>query len=255
MLDTAAAAMRLARRQITTRGRWLVALGVVAIPAVLAVIARHRTPDNISEPYGLLVTLMIAGILVPYLGAYLGSALVGDEIEGRTLVYLWTRPVGRHTVFLLEYVFVVLWLALVVAAAVGAVFVVLFWGQGVQGLSSNVRMAVWDTAAIAAGGAAYAALALLLSTLVRHPLTLMIVYIAADNMVQFVPGFMKLFFVRHHVMTLSSNPMADAPRGFFRFLAENQTTDGVARLTLACVVAVALLAAAWVLNRREYARG
>ena len=255
MLNTAAAAMRLARRQITTRGRWLVALGVVAIPTGLALLSQYRTPDSISEPYGLLVALMIAGILAPYFGAYLGSAVVGDEIEGRTLVYLWTRPVGRHTVFLLEYVFVVVWLALVVAAAVGGVFVALFWRQGVSGLSGNMMMAVWDALAIAAGGAAYAALALLLSTLVKHPLTLMVVYIAADNMVQFVPGFMKLFFVRHHVMTLSSNPMADAPKGFFRFLADNQTTDSVARMALAGVVVVALAAAAWVLNRREYSKG
>ena len=115
LFNTIAASMRLARRHILSRRRWIVAVAIIAIPAFMAFMASRRIPEQRAEVYTLLIFLMIGGILVPYLAAFLGSSIVGDEIEGRTLVYVWTRPHGRHTVFLWEYLFVALWIALVAA--------------------------------------------------------------------------------------------------------------------------------------------
>ena len=254
LFNTIAASLRLARRHVLSRRRWIVTVAIIAIPAVMAFMASRRIPEQRAEVYTLLIFLMIGGILIPYLAAFLGSSIVGDEIEGRTLVYLWTRPHSRHTVFLWEYLFIALWIALVAAITVALSFVMLYSVLGPAGIQSNMLMALWDSIAIASGGAAYAAIAFMLSTVLKSPLTIMIVYIAADNGVQFMPGFLKLFFVRHYQLALSSDPMSDSPQGFFKFLAENQTTSQSAALTLAAIAFVALLAGAVMLNKREYVK-
>ncbi len=254
LLNTIAASMRLARRHIISRRRWVVAAAIIIIPAILAFMASRRIPQERGEIYTWIVFLMIGGILIPYLAAFLGSSIVGDEIEGRTLVYLWTRPHGRHTIFLWEYLFVAIWIALVAAVAVALTFLLLYSVLGVQGIGSNLRMAMWDMIALASGGAAYAAIAFLLSTFLKSPLTIMIVYIAADNGVQFMPGFLKLLFVRHYQLAISSNPMTDSPKGFFKFLAVNDTTPETAAIALVAITLAALVAGAVMLNRREYVK-
>jgi ABC-2 type transport system permease protein len=255
MLNAFAAGMTLARRSLLGRARWLVTLFVFLLPVVLALVARRYAPAaQYGRIYMSLVSLMYAGILVPYIASYLGSAVVSDEIEGRTLVYLWTRPVGRAAVFTFKFVALALWLFLLVAIFVPAVFVVLFSGGGAAALSSNALMPVWDTLGLWGGAVAYAALAFLLATLLKKPLVVMLIYIVADNISQVLPGFVKLFFIRHYVFTLTSTPQAEEARGVFKRILRDPvtTSDTQAAVTLAVVAVLLVAAGAFVLNHREY---
>lgn len=255
MLNAFAAGMTLARRSLLGRARWLVTLVVFVLPVVLAAVGRRYSPaGEYGDIYMSLVSLVYAGILVPYIASYLGSAAVSDEIEGRTLVYLWTRPVGRSAVFAFKFAALALWLFLLLALFVPAVFAVLFSHNGMASLASNAMMPVWDTLALWGGAVAYAALAFLLATLLKKPLVAMLVYIAIDNVSQFMPGFLKLFFIRHYVFTLTSTPPPGEAQGMLREMLKDPlpTTDMQAAVTLALAVIVLVAAGAFVLNHREY---
>jgi ABC-type transport system involved in multi-copper enzyme maturation permease subunit len=255
MLNAFAAGMILARRSLLGRARWLVTLAVFLLPVGLALVARrYAPPEEFGDTYMALVSLLYAGILVPYIASYLGSAAVSDEIEGRTLVYLWTRPVGRAAVFACKFAALALWLFLLLALFVPAVFAVLYSSGGAQSLASNAMMPVWDTLGLWGGAVAYAALAFLLATLLKKPLVAMLLYIAVDNISQFMPGFLKLFFIRHYVFTLTSTPEAEKAQGVFKRILETAgtTTDTEAAVTLAVAVVVLVAAGAVVLNHREY---
>jgi ABC-2 type transport system permease protein len=255
MLNAFAAGMTLARRSLLGRARWLVTLLVFMLPVALALVGRRYAPaGDYGDIYMSLVSLMYAGILVPYIASYLGSAVVSDEIEGRTLVYLWTRPVGRAAVFAFKFLALALWLFLLLALFVPAVWAVLFSHGGMASLTSNAMIPCWDTLALWGGAVAYAALAFLLATLLKRPLVAMLLYIVVDNISQVMPGFIKLFFIRHYVFTLSSTPPPSEAQGMLKEMLKDPvpTTDFQAAVTLAVAVVVLVAAGAFVLNHREY---
>ncbi len=252
MLNPFSAGMTLARRRCLGRWRWLVTLLVFSTPIVLTLVARRFQQTQFNEIYISMVSLLMGGVLVPYAASFFGSSMVGDEVEGKTLVYLWTRPVGRAQVFLCEFVAVMAFVCAALAVSVTLTYAAVFSGMEGGALRSNLMMPVWDVLALGAGGMAYGAIAFLLSAVVKKPLSLMIVYIVTDNVVQFLPGFIKLFFIRHYVYVLSSHPQANAADGLFKFLSETQTTETQAAVTLVLVVVVALGLGAFILNRREF---
>lgn len=98
--------------------RGLLLILLAALPVVLAWIqVEHDT--RLSPTKFVAVTLMfVFQFVVPLAGLFLGVAVLGDEIEGRTLTYLFTRPHGRSYVFLARYLGAVTAFAPLLAATV-----------------------------------------------------------------------------------------------------------------------------------------
>ncbi|HEX5138404.1 MAG TPA: ABC transporter permease [Planctomycetota bacterium] len=100
--------------------RGLALLFLAALPVVLAWI-QVQHGRHLSETAFVAVTLMfVFQFVVPVAGLFLGVAVLGDEIEGRTITYLFTRPIPRPLVFLASYLGAVSAFAPLLAIAVGA---------------------------------------------------------------------------------------------------------------------------------------
>ena len=53
--------------------------------------------------FGLMIWLLYIRFIVPVLGVFYGTALVADEVEDKTITYLFTRPIPRSAVLLGKY--------------------------------------------------------------------------------------------------------------------------------------------------------
>ena len=73
-----------------------------ALPIALAWIQVENDP-RVNETEFVGVMLLVFQFVVPLAGLFFGVAVLGDEIEGRTLTYLFTRPHPRPLVFLARY--------------------------------------------------------------------------------------------------------------------------------------------------------
>ena len=79
-------------------------------PVLIAVILRvmhevglsslriNGTPVQAPVIFGRMIWLLYLRFVVPVLGAFYGTSLMSDEVEDRTLTYLFTRPVPRGAV-------------------------------------------------------------------------------------------------------------------------------------------------------------
>src|SRR5690606_1102579 len=54
--------------------------------------------------FGLMIWLLYVRFIVPILGVFYGTALIADEVEDRTITYLFTRPIPRGAVLVGKFV-------------------------------------------------------------------------------------------------------------------------------------------------------
>lgn len=260
-VNTFCAAARIAYVQLLRGRRAFVTAAVFVLPAAIAALLvwfshmpKHSSITS-EEIYIAVTTGMLATVLVPFLGLFWGSALINDEIEGRTLVYLWTRPSGRVLVFWYKFIMMIVLFAIFSACSLALEYAVSFYSEGTSAVVSNLRMVFWDSLAFVLAGAAYAGLGFLLACFFRNPLGIGLIYVfGAESFTALLPGYLKLFSIRHYLYVLSSHPKTDAPKGFLKFLGESDTTETQAIVTLICLAVVFLIAGGVVLKLKEFSR-
>ena len=53
--------------------------------------------------FGVFIWLLYLRFIVPVLGVFYGTSLIADEVEDRTITYLFTRPITRGAVLIGKY--------------------------------------------------------------------------------------------------------------------------------------------------------
>ena len=94
---------RHAIRQTFGGGRFVGLLILLAIPLLISLVvlgAQKGDPAHQFQAFTRLVCYLIYQVEVPLLALILGVGVFGDEIEGRTITYLYTRPLPRPVIYL-----------------------------------------------------------------------------------------------------------------------------------------------------------
>lgn len=108
-------------RILLTSLRGALCLLLAGAPALIAVIAGGtETADRIFRG----LSVMQLQIIAPLIGLILGSTVISEEVEARTITYIFTRPVHRATLFLGRW----LATALVAALLLSTSTAVMAWG-------------------------------------------------------------------------------------------------------------------------------
>src|SRR5918998_3023555 len=110
---------------------------VVGAPVLLAVIIRVLQASGIpalrvngariggAAMFGMVIWLLFVRFIVPVLGVFYGTALVADEVEDKTITYLFTRPIQRGAVLVGKYIAYLVCTTLVVLPSVMLVYFML----------------------------------------------------------------------------------------------------------------------------------
>ena len=101
-------------RQIALQRKLWLSAAILLFPAAIVVLVRGVNPDpghrHLWEMYHVLMQFALIMVLMPLVCLLYGTALIGAEVEQRTLVYLTTRRLHRATVLLVR--FAATWVAL-----------------------------------------------------------------------------------------------------------------------------------------------
>jgi ABC-type transport system involved in multi-copper enzyme maturation permease subunit len=253
MWNTIAAAFQLTNLQVVGRKRRLVTLIVLLLPLAISFVVRKFGPQETNQGYAQVVSGMLALFLVPFISVFWGSALLTDEVEGKTLVFLWTRPSGRARLFGLKYIALLFWLLVLCAISVLSTYLVLYSRDSLQNVRDNLMITVWDTRALLFGAACYAALAFFFATVFKKPVTIGLLYAYLFDSIAFLlPGFLKRLSVRHNVLSLTTHPSSEKPSGFLKLLTESNITEAQAMGTLLISAAVLVILGLLILRNKEY---
>src|SRR6266851_6756393 len=102
---------------------------VVMAVAIRAAVAFVAAPLRIngagvggSAIFGMMIWLLYIRFIIPVLGVFYGTALIADEVDDKTITYLFTRPIPRSAVLLGKYFAYLVCTVLLVLPSVMLVF-------------------------------------------------------------------------------------------------------------------------------------
>ena len=247
----------------------LVVGGPVAVALILRVLVSmdlfeaggvvDGRPVTIDGPmiFGLMIWGFYLSFSVPLLGVFYGTSLIADEVEDRTITYLFTRPVSRGAILVGKYLAYLVCTGLLVLPSVMLVFflvVPLLGGSVGAGFPDLLK----DLALLAVGLAVYGALFALVGALFKRPLLTGLVFIFGwEPVVIVVPGYMKRLTVSYYLQGLVPHAMPEdggVTSLFLQVLQANEIVPSatVSLVGLAAIVIGGLALAVRLVERREY---
>ena len=235
---------------------------IVGGPVVIAVILRvivflDVTRNELPGPtlFGLMVWVFYLWLIVPLLGVFYGTSLIADEVEDKTITYLFTRPVSRGAVLFGKYLGYLICTSVVVLPSVVLVYFLITPLRGGD-IGANFPALVTDVGLLLLGLAVYGALFALVGAWFKRPLLTGLVFAFGwEPLAVLLPGYMKNATVAYYLHGLVPHTMPQGALNAFQGLLQTFHSDAAVWINLTSLVVigiVALGAAVWAVEHREY---
>ena len=239
---------------VFSRRSLLMAL-LVAAPVAFAVLFRVLSATHGAPPlgpadlYALMVAIYWVRNVLPLAALFYATSLVADEVEGRTLTYLLTRPLTRAAIFAGKFAaYLATTLTLALPAAV-VTFFVLMTASGAPALGPAAADLLRDLGVMLLALVAYGALFALVGVLLKRPVIPGLMFLYGWELLANLPGYMPRLTLTAWLRSLIRHrPAEEGFAGLFQ-----QVLPGDQALVVLMAVSLLLLGAAgWIFSRREY---
>jgi ABC-2 type transport system permease protein len=245
---------------------------VVGAPVVIALLLRtlvalglpmfenNETRNGVSQTirmtgpaiFGLMIWIFYLRFTVPVLGVFYGTSLMADEIEDKTITYLFTRPIRRGAVLVGKYLAYLGCTIFVVLPSVVIVYMLVVPMQG--SLGGSFIDLVKDLTLLAIGLAAYGALFAFIGAKFKRPLLVGLFFVFGwEQAALAFPGYLKDFTIAYYLQSLVPHAMpSDGPLSLIQGLFRDSPSLLGSLTSLAVIWAVCLGLAARIVERKEY---
>jgi len=206
-----------------------------------------------SSIFGLMMWLLYIRFIVPVLGVFFGTSLIADEVDDKTITYLFTRPIPRSAVLLGKYLAYLACTVLLVLPSVMIVFFLIV-PLGGSSIGQGFPYLVTDLGMLAVGLMAYGAVFAFVGARLKRPLVVGLVFAFGwEPGVLLFPGYLKRFTVAYYLQALVRHEMPqDSTVSVLLQVFHEVPSVGVSLLSLAIITAGALWMAGRTVEQREY---
>ncbi|HZR23038.1 MAG TPA: ABC transporter permease [Vicinamibacterales bacterium] len=235
--------------------------GPVALAVALRVISAMYTSgfriNGAMTPgstiFGMMIWLLYIRFIVPILGVFYGTSLIADEVDDKTITYLFTRPIPRRAVLIGKYLAYLVCTILLVLPSVMLVFFLVV-PTGGSTVAEAFPPLLADFAMLAIGLAAYGALFAFVGTRLKRPLIIGLVFAFGwEPAVLLFPGYLKRLTVAYYLQALVKHEMPqDSAVSMLLQVFREVPSVGASLAGLAVIVGLTLWAAGRAVESREY---
>jgi ABC-2 type transport system permease protein len=201
--------------------------------------------------FGMMIWVLFLKFIVPVLGVFYGTALMADEVEDKTLTYLFTRPIPRGAVLVGKYLAYVACTMLVVLPAVMIVYFLLV---PFTELPRTFPSLLTDLGLLLLGLMVYGGVFAFVGAFFKRPLVIGLIFAFGwEQITMALPGYLKQFTIAYYLQALvphamPSDGVASLLQGMFR-----ETPPLAVCLTWLTVYLVGFLyLATLVVEKKEY---
>jgi ABC-type transport system involved in multi-copper enzyme maturation permease subunit len=237
---------------------------VVGLPVLLALVIRvfdlvgasgvrvNNMAVDGPAVFGLIIWAFFLKFSIPVLGVFYGTSLIADEVEDKTITYLFSRPISREAVLLGKYLAYLGCTMLVVLPSIMLVWLLVIPMGGSFG--ANFIDLVKDLGIVAIGLAVYGAVFAFIGAKFKRPLLIGLVFIFGwEQVVLMFPGYLKQFSVAYYLQGLVPHAMPnDSFASMVQAIFRETPSLGTSLVSLGLITVVFLYVAASIVAKREY---
>jgi ABC-2 type transport system permease protein len=234
--------------------RSLLMVALLFGPALLAVavrIALTRLPPRVGafDLYGLMIAFVYVRNALPLAALFYGTALISDEVEGKTITYLLARPIQRVSVLAGKFAsYLVTTLAMALPAVV-ITFFVLNTIRGWSGIGTLVPELFRDMGVIILTLVVYGGFFTLMGVVLRRPVIPGLLFLFVWELLANAPGYLPRFTITAYLRSLIHHRPPD--EGLAEIFAQVLPT-ALCLEAVGAMIVVFLAGAAWIFSQREY---
>jgi len=155
--------------------------------------------------FGVMIWMLFLRFIVPVLGVFYGTALMADEVEDKTITYLFTRPIPRGAVLFGKFLAYLACTLLVVLPSVMIVYFVLVPFSALPGTFGSLLV---DLGLLALGLAVYGGVFAFVGAFFKRPLIIGLLFAFGwEQVVLALPGYLKQFTIAFYLQALVPHAM------------------------------------------------
>ncbi|PYR10079.1 MAG: hypothetical protein DMG00_12775 [Acidobacteria bacterium] len=203
--------------------------------------------------FGMMIWLLYLRFIVPILGVFYGTALIADEVDDKTITYLFTRPIPRRAVLFGKFLAYLACTVLLVLPSVMLVFFLVV-PTGGGSIGAAFPSLVGDFGMLIVGLAAYGAVFAFVGTRVKRPLIVGLVFsFGWEPTVLLLPGYLKRLTVAYYLQALVKHEMPqDSAVSVLMQVFREVPSVAASLVCLAAIVAGTLWLSGRAVENREY---
>ena len=238
------------RRSKKTKLFFLIGFLPVIISIAIRIILILNQRINVSEIsiFTNIIMFFYLQFLILILALFFGTSICSDEIEGKTLTYLTTRPIPKTAIILGKYAAYVSILAFIVNAGMILSFIII----NINSLMdfSIYKILFRDMGVLTLGLVCYTAFFTLVGTFLKKSILFGLVFsFGWENVIQYFPGSTQRFVIAHYLKSLL--PQSGGRFSFLMFQLE-PTSAGTSIVILLFLTVLFLFLASIVFTKKEY---
>jgi len=237
---------------------------VVAAPVVIAGVTRllasiglgvvevHSVRLAGPTIFGMMIWIFYLRFIVPILAVFYGTSLIADEIEDKTITYLFTRPIPRGAVLIGKYFSYLLCTTFVVLPSVVLVYLLVVPIGGSLGAAFVPLLS--DLVMLFLGLAVYGSAFAFVGARIKRPLLIGLAFVVAwEPLAMLIPGYVRRLTVAYYLQALVPHAMPeDSAAGLLAAIFQETPPLAASLFWLVLIWAVFLWMAVRTVETREY---
>jgi ABC-type transport system involved in multi-copper enzyme maturation permease subunit len=232
----------------------VIALFIRALVALGAPILDGGGGVRMTGPaiFGMMIWIFYLRFTVPVLGVFYGTSLIADEVEDKTVTYLFTRPIRRAAVLVGKYLAYLACTVFVVLPSVMLVYLLIVPLQGTLG--GSFLDLVKDLALLALGLSVYGALFAFIGAKYKRPILIGLIFIFGYEQAALAfPGYMRYYTIAYYLQALVPHAMPnDGAISLIQSIFRETPSLFTSLISLFAIWLGFLGLAGWVIERKEY---
>ncbi|HEX6464500.1 MAG TPA: ABC transporter permease [Vicinamibacterales bacterium] len=202
--------------------------------------------------FGLMIWVFYLRFTIPVLGVFYGTSLIADEVEDKTITYLFTRPIRKGSVLVGKFFAYLACTIFVVLPSVVIVYLAIVPLRG--SLGGSFIDLLKDLMLLAIGLAAYGAVFAFIGARFKRPLLVGLIFIFGWEQVALAfPGYLRRFTVAYYLQALVPHAMpSDNVISLIQGIFRENPSLGASLFWLFAISGLFLWLAAVTVERSEY---
>jgi ABC-type transport system involved in multi-copper enzyme maturation permease subunit len=209
-----------------------------------------RAPFTSAEVFSSLMSTAVIHFLVVFVTLFYGTALISEEVEGKTLTYLFVRPIPKPTIMAGKYLALIWISSLLVIPTIFISYAILYIRTDIGPFLEDIGTLGKDIGIVFLALLAYGSLFSMLGAWLKHSILAGLVYAFGwEGLISYLPGFTRKLTITHYVQSIF--PHENAGTAIAMMIGERSgLLESI--LTLILLTGLFLTTASLLLREKEY---